>query len=91
MKYLLTFRSDPEGRGCDQGHANYLVYNSKLNDFYLYSNNKGPVATALYLKNILFNKRSFLINEEEKIILLYINMINVGKNLKIKWKILNKI
>ena len=64
LKYLLTFRSDPEGRGCDQGHANYLVYNSKLNDFYLYSNNKGPVATALYLKNILFNKRSFLINEE---------------------------
>ena len=63
LKYLLTFRTDPEGRGCDQGHANYLVHNSKLDDLYLYSNSNGPVATALYLKKILFNKKSFLINE----------------------------
>jgi len=26
LKYFLTFRRDPEGRGCDQGHANYLVH-----------------------------------------------------------------
>ena len=63
LKYLLTFRTDPEGRGCDQGHANYLVHNSKINNLYLYTNNKGPVATALYLKKIFFDKKSYLVNE----------------------------
>ena len=52
FKYLITFRPDPEGRGCDQAHANYLVHNSKINEFELYSNSSGPVATAFYLKKI---------------------------------------
>lgn len=63
LKYFLTFRPDPEGRGCDQAHANYLVYNSKINKINLYSNRKGPIATALYLKNVFFDEKSFLINE----------------------------
>ena len=63
LKYFLTFRTDPEGKGCDQGHANYLVHNSKINNFKLYSNNKGPIATVFYLKNIHFDKNFNLINQ----------------------------
>ncbi len=63
LKYLLTFRPDPEGRGCDQAHANYLVHNSKIDNFHLYSNSKGPIATILYLKKIFFDKNSLLLNE----------------------------
>lgn len=63
LKYYFTFRLDPEGRGCDQGHANYLVHNSKIKNFKLYTNGSGPIATALYLKNINFNERSYLIND----------------------------
>lgn len=66
FKYLITFRPDPEGRGCDQAHANYLVHNSKINEFELYSNSRGPVATAFYLKKILFDENSCLINEDGK-------------------------
>jgi len=66
IKYLITFRPDPEGRGCDQAHANYLVHNSKINNFELYSNSRGPVATVFYLKKIIFDKNSFLINEDGK-------------------------
>lgn len=66
FKYLITFRPDPEGRGCDQAHANYLIHNSKIKNFELYSNSKGPVATAFYLKKIIFDKNSFLINEDGK-------------------------
>lgn len=64
LKYWITFRPDPEGRGCDQGHANYLVHNSKIDNLNFYSNSKGPVATVFYLKKILFDKNSFLINEK---------------------------
>ena len=63
LKYLLTLRPDPEGRGCDQGHANFLIHNSKINKFNLYPNSTGPVATILYLKRINFDKKSYLINE----------------------------
>ena len=66
LKYLITFRPDPEGRGCDQAHANYLIHNSKIKNFELYSNSKGPVATVFYLKKIIFDKNSFLINEDGK-------------------------
>ena len=62
IKYLFSFRPDPEGRGCDQGHANFLVHNSKINNSNLYSNSKGPVATVFYLKKIEFNKNSLLVN-----------------------------
>ena len=50
IKYLFTFRTDPEGRGCDQGHANYIVHNSLIKNAVLHSNNDGPFATAFYLK-----------------------------------------
>ena len=63
LKYFITFRPDPEGRGCDQGHANYIIHNSKLNGTNLYSNAKGPIATALYLKNIIFDNKYRLVNE----------------------------
>ncbi len=63
LKYFLTFRPDPEGRGCDQGHANFLVHNSKINNVNLYPNSKGPIATVFYLKKITFDENSYLINE----------------------------
>tara|TARA_B100000963_G_scaffold361564_1_gene397735 strand:- start:42 stop:854 length:813 start_codon:yes stop_codon:yes gene_type:complete len=63
IKYLLTFRPDPEGRGCDQGHANFLVHNAKILNQKLYSNNQGPVATVFYLKRIIFDNKFNLINE----------------------------
>ena len=63
FKYLITFRPDPEGRGCDQAHANYLIHSSIIKNFELYSNSRGPIATVFYLKKIIFDKNSFLINE----------------------------
>lgn len=62
LKYLLTFRQDPNGRGCDQGHANFLVHNAKISNLNLYSNSSGPVATVFYLKKIRFNENFCLIN-----------------------------
>ncbi len=66
LKYLLTFRPDPSGRGCDQGHANFLVHNLKIKNLNLYSNIGGPVATVLYLKKIKFDANSRLINNSGK-------------------------
>lgn len=63
LKYLLTLRQDPEGRGCDQGHANYIVHKSLINDIALHSNHKGPFATVFYLKDLNFDKNFQLINE----------------------------
>ena len=63
LKYLITFRIDPESRGCDQGHANYIVHKSIIENVNLYSNSKGPVATVFYLKKIKFDNNSKLINE----------------------------
>ncbi len=62
LKYSLTFRPDPEGRGCDQGHANYLVHNNMIKNFYFYSNKIGPVATVFHLNEIIFNEDNELIN-----------------------------
>jgi len=62
LKYFLTFRPDPEGRGCDQAHANYLVHNNLLNDFKVHKNLDGPIATVFYLKKINFDKQHRLIN-----------------------------
>ena len=62
LKYFLTFRTDPEGRGCDQGHANYLVHNKIINDCKFYNNFDGPVATVFYLNKINFDKDSRLLN-----------------------------
>lgn len=66
LKYALTFRVDPEGRGCDQGHANFIVHNSMINNFTFYSNNTGPFATAYYLKKFNFDTNAKLINESGK-------------------------
>lgn len=62
LKYFLTLRTDPEQRGCDQGHANYLVHKSIIKDINLYSNLEGPFATVFYLKKIIFDKENRLIN-----------------------------
>mgnify|MGYP001214290622 FL=1 len=62
LKYFLTFRRDPQGRGCDQGHANYIVNNNLIKDLAFYTNSGGPVATVFYLKNIIFDKNSNLLN-----------------------------
>jgi len=62
LKYSLTFRIDPEGRGCDQGHANYLVHKNLIKNIHFYSNSSGPFATVFYLKKITFNKKYELIN-----------------------------
>ncbi len=62
FKYLLTLRIDPEGRGCDQGHANYLVHKNLIRNIHCYSNSSGPFATVFYLKKITFDKNSRLLN-----------------------------
>lgn len=64
LKYLLTFRVDPVGRGCDQAHANYIVHNNLIKDIGLHSNADGPVATAFYLKNINFDQNLNLLNSK---------------------------
>tara|TARA_A100001015_G_scaffold54941_1_gene60305 strand:+ start:761 stop:1585 length:825 start_codon:yes stop_codon:yes gene_type:complete len=66
LKYSLTFRIDPEGRGCDQGHANYLVHKNLIKEFYFYSNKKGPIATVFHLDKIIFNKDNELMNSLNK-------------------------
>jgi len=66
FKYFITFRPDPEGRGCDQGHANYLVRKEYIKDYSFYTNAEGPVATAFYLKKILFDESSRLLNTSGK-------------------------
>jgi hypothetical protein len=66
FKYFLTLRRDPEGRGCDQGHANYLINKEYVKECAFYSNNKGPVATVFYLKKIVFDKQSRLLNSNNK-------------------------
>jgi hypothetical protein len=62
LKYLLTFRRDKEGRGCDQGYCNFIVHTKCLNNSFLYSNHEGPIATVFYLKKIKFNEKSELLN-----------------------------
>ena len=63
IKYFLTFRTDPEERGCDQGHANYLIHKSKIDNVNFYSNAKGPFATVYYLKKVKFDEKQNLVNE----------------------------
>ncbi len=62
LKYLLTFRTDPAGRGCDQGHANYLVHNELIKDYKFYNNYDGPIATVFYMDKINFDNESRLLN-----------------------------
>ena len=66
MKYLLTFRRDKEGRGCDQSYAAYLIYNNILKDINVYGNASGPVATVYHLDNYKFNNQNELINNKNE-------------------------
>ena len=66
LKYLLTLRRDPQGRGCDQGHANYLINKKYIKECVFYSNAEGPVATVFYLKKIFFDKQFRLLNVHNK-------------------------
>ena len=66
LKYLLTFRRDKEGRGCDQSYAAYLIYNKILKDINVYGNSSGPVATVYHLDNYKFNNRNELINNKNE-------------------------
>ncbi len=70
LKYLLTFRVDPEGRGCDQGHANYIVHKSLIKDITFHSNLDGPFATVFYLNEINFDNNLKLLNRTGKTYLL---------------------
>ena len=83
LKYLLTFRRDKEGRGCDQSYAAYLIYKQILKNIKIYSNSEGPVATVYHLNNYKFNNKNELINSKNEPILLFTNTIKDGKNLKI--------
>lgn len=64
LKYFLTFRTDKEGRGCDQSYAAYLVYKNILKNFQIYDYSKGPVATVYHSKNYNFNDKGELINSK---------------------------
>tara|TARA_X000001036_G_scaffold179440_1_gene169940 strand:- start:2972 stop:3778 length:807 start_codon:yes stop_codon:yes gene_type:complete len=66
LKYLLTFRRDKEGRGCDQAHANYIAHNDLVTSSYFYKNDSGPIATVFHLKKIAFNEKFQLINSQNK-------------------------
>jgi len=66
FKYLLTFRRDPEGRGCDQGHANYLINKRYIDECSFYPNSEGPFATVYYLKKIDFDEKGRLLNNKNK-------------------------
>ena len=63
IKYFLTLRRDPQGRGCDQGHANYLVNQNYIQECGFYQNSSGPVATVYYLRKIIFDEESRLLND----------------------------
>ena len=66
IKYLLTFRRDKEGRGCDQSYAAYLIYKKILENIKIYSNSLGPVATVFHLNDFNFNKNKELINNKNE-------------------------
>ncbi len=66
LKYLITFRRDKEGRGCDQAHANYIVHTNLLKEMFFYKNEDGPIATVFHLKKIVFDAQSRLINTKGK-------------------------
>ena len=64
LKYLLTFRADKEGRGCDQSYAAFLIYKNILKNFQIYDYADGPVATVYHSKNYNFNSKNELINSK---------------------------
>lgn len=66
IKYLLTFRRDKNGRGCDQAYGTYLVYKNYFKNFKIHSNYYGPIATVYYLNDLNFNNVSYLINRNKQ-------------------------
>ncbi len=66
LKYLLTFRRDKEGRGCDQSYAAYLIYKKILRNIKIYSNSQGPVATVYHLNRYNFNDKNQLVNDKNE-------------------------
>ena len=66
LKYFLTLRRDPQGRGCDQGHANYLINKKYIEECSFYSNSDGPVATVYYLNKVVFDENYRLLNRHNK-------------------------
>ena len=64
LKYLLTFRRDKEGRGCDQPYAAYLIHKNYLKNIKVYSNTSGPVATVYHLNNLNFDNKNQLLNDK---------------------------
>lgn len=66
FKYFITLRRDPAGRGCDQGHANYIVNNDIISNKAFYSNSSGPVATVFYLEKIVFDQKFNLLNSKNE-------------------------
>ena len=67
LKYLLTFRRDPKGRGSDQSHGNFIAHNKLIKNSFFYSNESGPVATIYHLKKINFNKKLQLLNSNSQL------------------------
>tara|TARA_B110000967_G_C18742834_1_gene488656 strand:+ start:157 stop:972 length:816 start_codon:yes stop_codon:yes gene_type:complete len=66
LKYFLTLRRDPEGKGCDQGHANYLINKNSIKECGFYTNAEGPIATVYYLKKLVFDKQLRLLNNSQE-------------------------
>lgn len=67
LKYLLTFRRDPQARGSDQSHGNFIAHNKLIKNSFFYSNESGPVATIYHLKKINFNKKLQLLNSNSQL------------------------
>lgn len=65
LKYLLTFRRDKAGRGCDQAHANYIGHNNLVKNSFFYKNVDGPIATVYHLKKIRFDDQLNLVNDNK--------------------------
>ena len=53
LKYLLTFRPDPEGRGCDQAHANFIVHNNLIKDIKLHKLVMDQLLQYIILKKLI--------------------------------------
>jgi len=62
LKYLITFRRDKEGRGCDQAYSNFIAHSNLIEKSHFYKNESGPIATVYNLKKIVFNNKFQLIN-----------------------------
>ena len=51
IKYLLTFRRDKEGRGCDQAFINYLIHKKNAQDEVNFLKLSKDLEIVTYLSN----------------------------------------